>query len=146
MNNRNHRQFLTRAAQRKIQPPTWEFDDGRVFTLRAVADLSLLARILEPWENDPAHSVTENSVAQRDEMFDGIRAFVVDGQQEAFDEMRSELTLPELAELQTAIIEEYGYRNPTQPSSSPDGSPAPMSTTDGASDTTSEIPSTSPQS
>jgi hypothetical protein len=127
--------FQTAAARRRANPIEWVIDDVTV-RLKPSADLVSIADLIDELQADPPEGMSDILVAdqKRNTMIGILRAFILEGDLESFTKVEPDLDFAILMEMVTDLIKEYsGQENPTQPSSSLNGSPETgLSSTDGA--------------
>lgn len=129
-----HRAFTTAAARRRNDPIVWTIDDQEV-RLRASLDLAEIGPVVDVLQEplpEGANQVTAAAL-KRDALVTAVRAFVAPESHEAFDAVAPDLDIAIMVEMIQDLVQEYaGTANPTQPSSSSDGSePTGPSSTDG---------------
>ena len=129
-----HKAFTTAAARRRQDPIVWTID-GHEIRLRATLNLAEIAPLVEALqdEGDGKNQIAAIA-AKRDMLVDAVRAFVEPASHEAYEVVAADLDMGLLAEMVQDLIREYtGTGNPTEPSSSSDGSEQTgPSSTDGA--------------
>jgi hypothetical protein len=116
--------FSTAAARRRANPIEWVIDDETI-RLRASVELVELADLLEILQTPFPEGVPEIRAAQdrRDVLIDNIRNFLEPGAHEAFSRVEKDLDFIIVTEMVQELVMEYtGQSNPTQQSSSSDGS------------------------
>jgi hypothetical protein len=127
--------FQTAAARRRANPIEWVIDDVTV-RLKPSADLVSIADLIDELQADSPEGMSDILVAdqKRNTMINILRAFIIEGDLESFTKVEPDLDFAILMEMVTDLIKEYsGQENPTQPSSSSNGSPETgSSSTDGA--------------
>jgi hypothetical protein len=119
------RAFTTAASRRRADPIVWEVD-GTAIRLRASIDLGEVAPLIEainaPFP-DGANQV-EVAASKRAALLETVRAFVLDDDRSAFDQVSPDLDMGILGDMVQDLVAEYSGANPTLPPSSSDGSSA----------------------
>lgn len=118
------RAFSTAAARRRANPIEWVIDEETI-RLRSQVELTELADLLEILQTPFPEGVSEMRAAEdrRVVLLDSIETFLEPGAREAFGRVRNDIDFIIVTEMVQDLIMEYtGQTNPTQQSSSSDGS------------------------
>lgn len=116
--------FTTAAARRRANPIEWVIDDN-VVRLRSNVDLTEIADAIEALQVETPEGENEIRAAEvkRQVLLDLVQTFLEDGAHKIFDTVKDDLDFSILTEMVQDLIAEYtGQTNPTQQSSSLDGS------------------------
>lgn len=116
--------FTTAAARRRANPIEWVIDDN-VVRLRSNVDLTEIADAIDALQEDAPEGVSEirSAEAKRQVLCDVVRTFLEDGAHKVFDSVKDDLDFAVLTEMVQDLIAEFtGQTNPSQQSSSLDGS------------------------
>jgi hypothetical protein len=116
--------FSTAAARRRANPIEWIVDEN-VVRLRSNVDLTEIADAIEALQAPVPEGESEIRGAEqkRETLCDVVRTFLEPGAHKVFDSFKDDLDFSVLTEMVQDLITEYtGQPNPTQQSSSSDGS------------------------